>query len=64
MKRFFNKMLISLLSLSSGSVMAHSGHGDHSQIILSGQAHPVISIEHLLLLSVVGLAAYLVFKNT
>ena len=39
-----------ILTLFSSLVLAHSGHGDHSAIIASGQPHPFIGTEHVLAL--------------
>ena len=58
------KHLITLfvMSLFSSAVMAHLGHGDHSAIYASGQSHPVIGIEHLMLATLVAAIAFTLWR--
>jgi len=58
------KYLITLvvMSLFSSVVMAHLGHGDHTAIYASGQSHPVIGMEHLMLATLVAAIAFTVWR--
>ncbi|MGD2119952.1 MAG: hypothetical protein PVG66_16455 [Chromatiales bacterium] len=56
------KTLLLSVWLYVPQVMAHSGHGDHNAILASGEPHPFVSIEHVLL-SVAILVVFLLFSK-
>ena len=62
-KNSLSYLFITILSLFSGVVSAHSGHGDHAVIYASGQPHPVFGLEHVLLLSLAVTAVYLAIRQ-
>lgn len=62
MKKLIVTSLGSGLSFIATNVMSHSGHGDHSAIYASGQFHPVIGLESLILVSAAVTAIVLAVK--
>lgn len=63
MKNMFSFIMLTILSLFSGLLSAHSGHGDHSLLYANAQPHPVIGMEHLLALSLAVAIVYLVMRQ-
>ena len=59
MKTKLSFFILSVLSLFSGVVSAHSGHGEHAANYASSLPHPEIGIEHFLLLSTVVAVVYM-----
>lgn len=53
---------LTILSLFSGAVLAHSGHGGHGAIYASGQPHPVMGSEHLLIVLLAVAGVYLALR--
>ena len=57
------KLVFLLTWLYVPQVMAHSGHGDHTAILASGEMHPFISLEHVLLTLAVAAVLFLLGKK-
>jgi hydrogenase/urease accessory protein HupE len=62
MNKIFSFLALITLSLFSVSVLAHTGHGDHSAIYASGQAHPAIGQGELVILSLTLAAVFLAIR--
>lgn len=62
-KNSLSYLFITILSLFSGVVSAHTGHGDHAAIYASGQPHPVLGFEHVLVLSLTITVVYLAIRQ-
>ena len=63
MKKFNMFLVFVFVTLLSPVLMAHSGHGDHTALLVEGQMHPMLSGEHVLMLSVVFAVVYLALKQ-
>ena len=63
MKKFNMFLVFVFVTLLSPMLMAHPGHGDHTTLLAEGQMHPMLSGEHVLMLSAVFAVVYLALKQ-
>ena len=61
MNNILTYITLVILSVFSGAAVAHVGH-DHSMIYAAGQAHPVLGLGEMLLLSLTVSAVYLILR--
>ena len=63
MKKLNAYLLFVFVTFVSPLLMAHPGHGDHTALLEEGQIHPMLSGEHVLMLSAVFAVVYLALKQ-
>ena len=62
MKKLLKTTLAGTLALLNSSVIAHTGHGDHSVLLAAGDLHTMLSFEHLMFISV-ALVTWVIAKR-
>ena len=55
-------LLADFVTFISPLVFAHTGHGDHAAILAQGEVHPMLGVEHVILLSAIFAGLYLALK--
>ena len=63
MKKLNTYLLLIFVTFFSPLLLAHPGHGDHTALLAEGQIHPMLSGEHVLMLSAVVAVVYLALKQ-
>ena len=62
MNKFKTILLAVFVTFISALVVAHSGDGDRAAILAQGELHPMLGVEHVILLSAIFAGLYLALK--